>query len=74
MSDQAKNDTEERETPSLGTIVFAVLASAFGVNSSKNREKDFKAKSATPFIIAGIIFTVVFMLSVYGVVQLVLPE
>ena len=72
MSEQ--QEQPPKQTPSLGAVVFAVLASAFGVNSSKNREKDFNAKSATPFIIAGIIFTIVFMLSVYGVVQLVLPE
>lgn len=72
MSDQ--QEQPPKQSPSLGAVVFAVLASAFGVNSSKNREKDFNAKSATPFIIAGIIFTIVFMLSVYGVVQLVLPE
>ncbi len=72
MSEQ--QEKQSKQSPSLGTVVFAVLASAFGVNSSKNREKDFNAKSATPFIVAGIIFTIVFMLSVYGVVQLVLPE
>lgn len=69
-----KQEQPPKQAPSVGAVVFAVLASAFGVNSSKNREKDFNAKSATPFIIAGIIFTIVFMLSVYGVVQLVLPE
>ncbi|MEY3017082.1 MAG: hypothetical protein RL336_217 [Pseudomonadota bacterium] len=73
MTDQ-QSEQQDKKSPGLGSIVFAVLASAFGVNSSKNREKDFNAKSATPFIVAGIIFTIVFMASVYGVVQLVLPE
>jgi uncharacterized membrane protein len=53
---------------------MAVLAGAIGVNSSKNRKKDFSAKSATPYIIAGILFTVLFMISLYGLIQWILPK
>ena len=52
----------------------SVLAAAFGVQSSKNRERDFKQGKARHFIIGGIIFTLLFMLSVYTVVQTVLSN
>lgn len=74
MTDDKAAEDSPTQTPGLSAVVFAVLASAFGVNSSKNREKDFSAKSATPFIVAGIIFTLIFMLTLYGVVQMVLPD
>jgi uncharacterized membrane protein len=72
MSNDVKN--EPTDSPGLGTLVMAVLAGAIGVNSSKNRKKDFSAKSATPYIIAGILFTVLFMISLYGLIQWILPK
>jgi len=53
-------------------VVSSVLAAGLGVQSSKNRERDFKQGSIKVFIAAGIIFTLVFMGTVYTVVQLVL--
>lgn len=69
MSDQEQTNSKE---PSFGQVIFAVAASAFGVRRSKDSEKDFQTKSAKPFIIGGIIFTLVFMATVYTVVRLVL--
>jgi hypothetical protein len=53
-------------------VLGSVLAAGLGVQSSKNRERDFKQGRAGIFIAAGIIFTVLFIASVYTVVQLVL--
>ena len=44
------------------------------MQSSKNRERDFKEGSFLPFIIAGIIFTARFVGSVYLVVSTVLEN
>ena len=49
-----------------------MLAAGLGVQSSKNRERDFKQGRAGAFIAAGLIFTVLFVGTVYTVVQLVL--
>mgnify|MGYP001550286936 FL=1 len=53
-------------------VVFSVLAAGLGVQSSKNRERDFKQGRAGAFIAAGLMFTVLFVGTVYAVVQLVL--
>lgn len=59
------DDTEREHTPSekLGffQVVGSVLAGALGVQSSKNRQRDFAQNSVMPFIVGGIIFTVLFV-------------
>ena len=52
-------------------ILQSTLAAAFGVQSQRNRAKDCKEGSAGWFILAGINFTVVFIFTVFTVVNLV---
>ena len=52
-------------------IIQSTLAAAIGVQSKKNRERDFQEGNAGAFIAAGIIFTVLFIATVMTVVQLV---
>jgi len=56
----------------LWQIICSVFAAAFGVQSDKNRERDFKQAKPSTYIIAGVIFTIVFVLVVIAVVKLVL--
>ncbi|MFP5414422.1 MAG: DUF2970 domain-containing protein [Gammaproteobacteria bacterium] len=58
--------------PGFLSIVRSTLAAAIGVQSSTNRERDFTQGSPLAFIAAGIIFTVLFILTVVTVVHLVL--
>ena len=53
-------------------VMGSLLASAFGVQSEKARERDFHRGKIHQFVIAAIVFTLVFILSIYGIVQLVL--
>ena len=53
-------------------IIQSTLAAAIGVQSKKNRERDFEEGNAGAFIAAGIIFTALFIATVLGVVQWVL--
>lgn len=48
------------------------MAAALGVQSSKNRERDFTRGNPIIFILAGFIFTLLFVLTILGVVYLVL--
>jgi hypothetical protein len=48
-----------------------VAASMFGVQSSKKHAEDFTAGSARVYFTVGLIATAVFVLTVWGVVQLV---
>ena len=50
-------------------IIQSTLAAAIGVQSKKNRERDFEEGNAGAFIAAGIIFTALFIATVLGVVQ-----
>ena len=52
-------------------IIQSTLAAAIGVQSKKNRERDFQEGNAGTFIAAGIIFTVLFIATVMTVVRLV---
>ena len=53
-------------------IIKSVLSAMIGVQKKKNLVEDFSKTSAMPFIIAGIIMTLVFIGSVWLVVQLAL--
>ena len=48
------------------------MAAAFGVQSKKNQERDFKSGNIYHYIIAGIVFTLVFIAAVATVVKSVL--
>jgi hypothetical protein len=65
---------EQQETKGLGAmqVVSSVFAAGLGVQSSRNRERDFRQGSAGTFIVAGIIFTALFIGAVLTVVKLVL--
>ena len=65
---------EERSGVGLKAVLSSVFAAALGVQSSKNRERDFKQGSAGAFFIAGLIFTVLFVGGVITVVQIVIAN
>lgn len=53
-------------------VIKSVFAAMIGVQKKKNLEEDFAKSSATPFIIAGILMTLVFVISIWAVVQIIL--
>lgn len=55
-------------------VLQSVLAAFFGVQSDRNRERDFTGGRATPFIVAGLVVTLVFIAVVWTVVRLVLAS
>ncbi len=63
---------EERGKLNPLQIVGSVFAAGLGVQSSKNRERDFKQGRIGVFIAAGIVFTLLFIGLVVLVVQVVL--
>ncbi len=74
-------ETEPDKNPPVddeGTLTFwqvlgSALAAAFGVQSSRNRKRDFSQGKASHFIIMGIGVTAVFVLIMVGVVSWILP-
>ena len=67
-------ESEKPQKPSLLQIVFSTMAAAFGVQSSRNRERDFSQGSIASFIIAGVVFTVLFVVVVALIVKAVLAS
>ena len=76
--DQQDNATPEGASgkPPLNPlqVVSSIFAAGLGVQSSRNRERDFKQGRAGVFIAAGIIFTLLFIGVVFTVVQVVLKN
>lgn len=62
-----------RREPGFLETMQSVVAAAFGVQSQRKREQDFSTGSPLPYIVAGVLFTVVFVLTLVGVVRWVLP-
>jgi len=55
-------------------LLQSVFAAALGVQSAKNRERDFKGGSPGVFIIAGLVFTAIFVGSLVLLVQWVVAS
>lgn len=60
--------------PSWWQVLASVLASMFGVQSSRNRERDFAQGGPWVYVAAGLLVTVVFVLTVWFVVRMVLKS
>ena len=65
------NDDNDQK-PGFWQIVFSTLAAFFGVQSNKNRERDFKSGKFGTFVAVGAIMTAVLIACIYAVVALVL--
>ena len=65
-------EENNKPKPSFGQIVLSTLAAAIGVQSNKNRERDFKGGSLKAYIAAGLIFTALFVMTLVLVVKTVL--
>lgn len=68
------NDQQNEQKPGFWQIVFSTLAAFLGVQSTKNRERDFKHGNIYVYIVSGLIFTAVFIFCVITVVRLVLQS
>ena len=71
---QKKNEKLDkvRYKPNFWTILLSTLAAFIGVQSDRNRARDFKHGNIYSFIIAGIIFTIIFIVCVTTLVRLIL--
>jgi len=66
---------QEKPSPTRGqsliSVIGSVAASMFGVQSSKKHKEDFGQGKMSTYIIVGVISTIVFILTIWAVVQLV---
>ena len=74
MSGTQDEGTEEKpeDKLSLWQVIASVFAAAFGVQSENNRQRDFTRARPSTYIVAGILFTLAFILVIVTVVRVVL--
>lgn len=58
--------------PGLGQTLASVLAAGFGVQSDRNRRRDFSGGSPVRFVLVGLLATVVFIGLVVLAVRVIL--
>ena len=68
-----ENNNNAKSKVTLVSVFQSVVAAAIGVQSEKNRQRDFSHGKPVYFIIAGLVFLLVFIVTIIAVVQLVLP-
>lgn len=67
-------DEQKHQKPSFWQIVSSTFAAAFGVQSSKNRERDFTGGNIYIYLLAGAIFTLAFITVIVLIVKAVLSN
>jgi uncharacterized membrane protein len=72
MSEHQKEP--DKKQPGLGSIILSTLAAAFGVQSSKNRERDFVKGNLKSYVISGLIFVVIFISSIVMLVKFLIQQ
>jgi hypothetical protein len=55
--------------PTITQVFKSVLAAFIGVQSEKNRKQDFEHGSLSTYVIAGIIFTALFVVAIIVLVS-----
>ena len=62
-----------KSSPKLLDVIRSVLASAFGVQSHKNYQRDFAQVSAVRYIVVGVVFFVLFIIGLLLLVKAIVP-
>ena len=72
MDEADESNPREEAQLSFWQLLKSVFSAFLGVQSSANRERDFKQGKMSHFIWMGLLFGLVFVSTIIGVVQLVL--
>ena len=72
MNQVNDNDRDNEVQLTFWQLLKSTLSAFIGVQSNANRERDFKHGKVSHFIWMGLLFGLVFVLTLVGVVQLVL--
>jgi len=71
QDEESKTEKTPRNLPFL-YVVLSVIQASFGVQSSNNRERDFKQGKLLAFIVAALLFTAIFVGTLLMIVRWVL--
>lgn len=73
-ADPTHQDDNSKKAPTLWETIKSVNAAFIGVQSSRNRERDFTKGKPVHFIAIGIVMTIVFIFVVMFFVKLALKN
>ena len=68
----AADKAKSKKNVSFLSTMSSVAAASFGVQTNKNRERDFEQGKFHHFVIGGIVFAVLFILLIIGIVKVVM--
>ena len=63
---------DKPQKPGLMALAASIVSAAMGVQSDKNRERDFAGGNPYRFVVAGILGTLLFVLTMWLIVRAVL--
>ena len=72
MQQQEENSKRDHGQPTFWQVVQSVLAAFFGVQSAKNRERDFTAGRPSAYIFVGVAMAALVVLVILGLVRLIM--
>lgn len=75
MTDSPKPDQQDPHAPpTFLQVMWSTLAAFFGVQNSRNRERDFTRGKASHFIAMGLLMTVAFIAVMLLAVKIVMSQ
>lgn len=72
ISEYMKKIEDPNKEPTLREMLASILAAMFGVQNSKNRERDFQRGKPAHFIVLGIIVVTIFVLTIVMAVKIIM--
>jgi len=64
------DSTDKQEhKPGLFQLILSIMAGAIGVQSDRNRERDFERGDFRRFVIGGVVFTTLLILTLIALVR-----
>lgn len=72
ISEYMKKIEDPNKEPTLREMLASILAAMFGVQNSKNRERDFQRGKPAHFIVLGIIVVTIFVLTIVVAVKIIM--
>ena len=69
---QADKSPEKSGKIPFYRVVLSVLQASFGVQSEHNRERDFTSGKFMPYVVAAVLFTILFVITLIVIVNMVL--
>jgi hypothetical protein len=75
-SPESSTQPDKDKKPSLGIVgmIGSVFAAIIGIQSQKNRERDFKKGNPSDFILLGVIFVFLLVVGMIAFVNSLLPS